>query len=75
MFAELVPSFLTQLLRHGDLWWLGDTKITTPRPRAPDFRMEFFHLVLRFYRFSMSAMWDLVQIEIIFLGVRKLGDA
>lgn len=23
VFAELVPSFLTQLPRHGDLWWLG----------------------------------------------------
>lgn len=37
VFAELVPSFLTQLLRHCDLWWLGNDKITDLRPRAPDF--------------------------------------
>lgn len=37
VFAELVPSFLTQLLRRGDLWWSGNSKITDPRPRAPDF--------------------------------------
>lgn len=36
VFAELVPSFLTQLLRRGDLWWFGGaaksrTRVLVPR--------------------------------------------
>lgn len=51
VFAELVPSFLTQLLRRGDLWWLGSSEITDLRPRAPDFCHSkvflLYRLVLR----------------------------
>lgn len=37
MFAELVPSFLTQLPRHGDLWWLGNDEITGAASPCPGF--------------------------------------
>ena len=37
VFAELVPSFLTQLPRHGDLWWLGNGEITGAASPCPGF--------------------------------------
>lgn len=37
VFAELVPSFLTQLPRHGDLWWLGNDEITGAASPCPGF--------------------------------------
>lgn len=76
VFAELVPSFLTQLLRRGDLWWSGNSKITDPRPRAPDFchskeRVPLFLPTPRRFRAIAHVAFFPFRIMLDLIGTKK----